>query len=137
MIAHQGRCSNAEAGHFFDTRQMVPLPSSVTSSDPSFATATPTGRPHTCFSDTTKPVMKSSYSPVGLPLANGRNTTLYPAPPLLRRHDEAGHEILVLARRLAVGERQEHDFVAGPLSAVPRSVRRHEGAGLVLRADAL
>jgi hypothetical protein len=58
------------------TRQMVPLPSSVTISDPSFASATPTGRPHTCFSETTKPVMKSSYSPVGLPFANGTRTTL-------------------------------------------------------------
>src|SRR5882762_8885757 len=61
------------------TRQIVPLPSSVTNSEPSFATATPTGRPQTWESETTKPVMKSSYSPVGLPLpSNSSRTTLYP-----------------------------------------------------------
>src|SRR6267378_1005531 len=37
------------------TRQIVPLPSSVTNSEPSFATATPTGRPQTCVSETTTP----------------------------------------------------------------------------------
>src|SRR3954471_7832409 len=49
------------------TRQIDPLPASDTSSAPSFATATPTGRPHTSVSLTTNPVTKSSYSPVGLP----------------------------------------------------------------------
>ena len=35
------------------------------------------GRPQTCLSEITKPVMKSSYSPVGLPaLSNSRRTTL-------------------------------------------------------------
>jgi monoamine oxidase len=59
------------------TRQMVPLPSSVTKSEPSLATATPTGRPQTSLSEMTKPVMKSSYSPVGLPLSSkSRRTTL-------------------------------------------------------------
>ena len=39
--------------------------------------AKPTGRPHTCLSEITMPVMKSSYSPVGLPVpSKGRRTTL-------------------------------------------------------------
>src|SRR5262249_18313135 len=42
--------------------QILPLPSSVTKSVPSCATATPTGRPQTSLSETTKPVMKSSTS---------------------------------------------------------------------------
>jgi len=50
-------------------RQIVPLPSSLTSNDPSWATAIPTGRAHTAWSEATKPVRKSSYSPFGLPLA--------------------------------------------------------------------
>src|SRR3954453_4491398 len=49
------------------TRQIVPLPPPDTSSDPYFATATPTGRPHPSVSLTTNPVTKSSYSPVALP----------------------------------------------------------------------
>ena len=49
------------------TRKIVPFASSLTSSAPSRATATPTGRPHTVVLSITKPVMKSSYSPVGLP----------------------------------------------------------------------
>src|SRR3954454_1159989 len=48
-------------------RQIVPLPSSEIKSAPSLATAIPTGRPQTSVSLTTKPVTKSSYSPVGLP----------------------------------------------------------------------
>ena len=60
----------------YATRQMVPLPSSLTISEPSLATAIPTGRPQTSSSDTTKPVMKSSYSPVGLPSLNDSRTTL-------------------------------------------------------------
>src|SRR5262245_53264544 len=41
--------------------------------------ATPTGRPQTSLSETTKPVMKSSTSPVGFPaLPNKSQTTLYP-----------------------------------------------------------
>ena len=43
---------------------MLPFASSDTSNAPSFATVTPTGRPHTCPSSITKPVRKSSYSPV-------------------------------------------------------------------------
>src|SRR5262249_51418855 len=49
--------------HFFPvyaTRQTVPEPSSVTINDPSLATATPTGRPHTLPSLVTKPTRKSS-----------------------------------------------------------------------------
>src|SRR5262249_49401296 len=46
---------------------MVPFPSSLTRRAPSCATATPTGRAQTEESFTTKPVMKSSYSPVGIP----------------------------------------------------------------------
>src|SRR5437899_4000412 len=43
------------------TRQIVPPVSSEISSDPSLATAIPTGRPHTWVSFTTNPVTKSSY----------------------------------------------------------------------------
>ena len=58
-------------------RQTVPDPSSVTNIEPSFATVTPTGRPHTCPSSVTKPVMKSSYSPFDLPLpSSGTRITL-------------------------------------------------------------
>ena len=49
------------------TRHMLPLPSSVNSRAPSCATVTPTGRPQTLRSSATKPVTKSSYSPVGTP----------------------------------------------------------------------
>src|SRR5712671_135812 len=64
---------------WYETRQIVPLPSSVTKSEPSLATATPTGRPQTSLSESTSPVMKSSYSPVALPAAsNSSRTTLYP-----------------------------------------------------------
>ena len=49
----------------YETRQIEPLPSSLTMSEPSCATATPTGRPQTSLSLITKPVKKSSYSPVG------------------------------------------------------------------------
>ena len=45
---------------------------------PSLATATPTGRPHTVVSLTTKPVAKSSYSPVGTPSLVITRITLYP-----------------------------------------------------------
>src|SRR4030081_2132541 len=63
----------------YETRQSVPFASSVTNSEPSFATATPNGRPQTSVLEITKPVMKSSYSPVGLPLASNNNrTTLFP-----------------------------------------------------------
>ena len=58
------------------TRQIVPLPSSDTSSAPSRATATPTGRPQTSESLTTKPVTKSSYSPVGTPSLRRMRMTL-------------------------------------------------------------
>jgi hypothetical protein len=55
--------------HFptYATRHTVPLPSSVTRRAPSCATATPTGRPQTRLSSITKPVRKSSYSPVATP----------------------------------------------------------------------
>src|SRR6267154_6146053 len=66
-----------EATRWWVMRQMVPLPSSVTRSDPSCAATNPTGRPQTCLSEITMPVMKSSYSPVGLPVpSKGRRTTL-------------------------------------------------------------
>ena len=42
------------------TRQIEPLPSSLTSREPSFSTPTPTGRPQTLFASTTNPVRKSS-----------------------------------------------------------------------------
>src|SRR5690242_5753559 len=58
------------------TRQIVPPASSVTYSDPSGPTATPTGR---CFgpdgSSFQKPSAKVSYVPTGLPSLNGTNTT--------------------------------------------------------------
>src|SRR5689334_12432454 len=61
------------------TRQMEPDASSLTSNDPSFATATPTGRPHTLPSGVTNPVRKSSYSPVAFPSFTGTRMTSYPA----------------------------------------------------------
>jgi hypothetical protein len=51
------------------------LPSSVTNNEPSFPTATPTGLPQTCPSLVTKPVRKSSYSPVALPSFIGMRIT--------------------------------------------------------------
>src|ERR1700724_836205 len=54
-------------------------PSSVTSSEPSRATVTPTGRPQTCPLSTTNPVMKSSYSPFACPdLSSGTRINSYP-----------------------------------------------------------
>jgi hypothetical protein len=53
--------------YFLETRKIVPLPSSLTSSAPSVVTATPAGRPQTVSLSSRKPVMKSWYSPVGLP----------------------------------------------------------------------
>ena len=49
------------------TRQTLLEASSVNTSEPSLATVTPTGRPHTLASSTTNPVTKSSYSPVAFP----------------------------------------------------------------------
>ena len=54
------------------TRKIVPLASSLTSSAPSCVTATPAGRPQALSLSTRNPVMKSSYSPVGLPLLRRR-----------------------------------------------------------------
>src|SRR5262245_9809423 len=57
--------------------------SSETSSEPSRAVVTPTGRPHCSIGDSPepslarKPVRKSSIGP-GLPSAIGKKTTLYP-----------------------------------------------------------
>src|SRR5262249_25688650 len=62
----------------YATRQIAFDPSSLPSSEPSDASVTPTGRPHTFASSTTKPVTKSSYSPVGLPSVSGTRITLYP-----------------------------------------------------------
>src|ERR1700691_1529942 len=54
-------------------------PSSVTRSEPSGATVTPTGLPQTCPLSTTKPVMKSSYAPVARPdLSSGTRISSYP-----------------------------------------------------------
>ena len=53
--------------HLRVTRKTVPFASSLTRSAPSRVTATPPGLPHALSLSTTKPVMKSSYSPVGLP----------------------------------------------------------------------
>ncbi len=60
----------------YATRQTVPEPSSVTIKEPSLATATPAGRPHTLPSGVTKPTRKSSYSPVALPSFIGTRITL-------------------------------------------------------------
>jgi uncharacterized protein YecE (DUF72 family) len=58
------------------TRQTQPPSSSLTSSEPSAATATPTGRPHTSPPGVTKPVRKSSYVPRARPPASmGTRTT--------------------------------------------------------------
>ena len=47
----------------YATRQTVPEPSSVTINDPSWATATPTGRPQTLPSLVTKPTRKCERMP--------------------------------------------------------------------------
>ena len=57
------------------TRQTEREPSSVTKSEPSLPTATPTGRPQTCPSFVVKPVRKSSYSPLAWPLTVGMKMT--------------------------------------------------------------
>ena len=51
------------------------LPSSVTYMLPSLPMVTPTGRPHTWLSAVTKPVRKSSYSPVAWPFFMGIRMT--------------------------------------------------------------
>src|SRR5712692_3251852 len=58
------------------TRQILFEPSSLKTSEPSLATVTPTGRPHTLASSTTKPVTKSWYSPVAFPSGVEIRTTL-------------------------------------------------------------
>src|SRR6185436_11771762 len=66
------------------TFQITFEPSSDTSSEPSRATVTPTGRPHASMAAPFSPLLtimlltKSSIGP-GRPLAIGTNTTLYPA----------------------------------------------------------
>ena len=57
------------------TRQMEFDPSSLTISDPSGATATPTGRPHTSPLGATKPVMKFSKTPLAWPFSSGTRIT--------------------------------------------------------------
>ena len=57
-------------------RHTTPPPSSTTSSAPSAATVTAAGRPHTSRSDSTMPVMKSWYWPVGAPFFIITRTTL-------------------------------------------------------------
>src|SRR4051812_26075516 len=49
--------------------------------------------------------------------------------------DEAGHEVLVLARGLAVPDRYANHFVTGPLLAIPRAVLGREGVGSILRRE--
>ncbi len=56
-----------QPGYLRVTRKMDPFASSLTSSAPSRVTATPAGRAQTVSLSSTKPVTKSSYSPVGLP----------------------------------------------------------------------
>src|SRR5689334_10500050 len=55
------------------------------------------------------------------------------ASPDLRVADhEAGHEILVFARRLAGAVKQQaNHFMARPLRAIPRAMKSHESASLV------
>src|SRR5581483_8893525 len=55
-----------------------------------------------------------------------------PAPDRFVRDDEAGHEVLVFAGRLAVLEANPDDLVAGALAAVPGAVHGDEGIALVL-----
>src|SRR5262249_44273738 len=60
---------------FTETRYTTPAPSSLTRSEPSFATATPTGRPFTLWppASGTNPSKNVSGSPVALPSLNGTN----------------------------------------------------------------
>jgi hypothetical protein len=58
------------------TRKIVPFASSLTSSAPSWVTATPAGRPQTLSPSRTNPVRKSSYSPVGWPSFKRTRMTL-------------------------------------------------------------
>src|SRR5262245_14738960 len=48
-----------------------------------------------------------------------------------------GHEVLVVALRLAVLERHTHDLVAGRLRTVPRSLQCDERVALVLGRELL
>src|ERR1700733_8304079 len=66
-------------GYFpYVTRQIEFDPSSVTISEPSVATATPTGRPQMSPLSVTKPIRKSLYSPRACSFFVGTNTTSYP-----------------------------------------------------------
>src|SRR6267142_5643828 len=55
------------------------------------------------------------------------------SPDLAVIDDEAGDEILVFARRLAVLEADTNDLVAGPLRTVPRAMLRGEGVAAIVR----
>src|ERR1700678_4431573 len=70
--------ADADLPPVYVTRQIEFEPSSETSNDPSLATTIPTGRPHTLPSGSTKPVRKSSYSPVAFLFATGTAITSYP-----------------------------------------------------------
>src|SRR5690349_23683996 len=58
------------------------------------------------------------------------------APDLVVVDDEAGGEILVLAGRHAVLQADADDLVAGPLGAVPRSVRGRKCIAAIVRGKA-
>src|SRR5579864_3256484 len=59
------------------TCQIERVPSSDTKREPSPASATPTGRPHTLPSPMVNPVRKSSYSPVACPFFMGSEVRVY------------------------------------------------------------
>lgn len=68
--------AGAVVGYLCLTRYTTPLPSSLTNSAPSGVPTTPVGRPQVWSLSTMKPVMKSMYSPVGLPFFITARTTL-------------------------------------------------------------
>src|SRR5216683_2068168 len=57
------------------------------------------------------------------------------APDISIRRDEAGQEVLVLARRRAVAQGNANDLVAGALRAVPRAVLRGEDVAGILPGE--
>src|SRR5262249_34129566 len=59
------------------------------------------------------------------------------APDIAGRGDEPDEEVLILARRLTVAEREPDDLVAGPPLPVPRPVERREPVVAVTRREAV
>ena len=80
-------------------------PSSETKSAPSFATETPTGRPHTSPSGVTKPVRKSTYSPVGDAFAALHGSW--------NRAKRTGYKVIRVPQRRGVPTGEYVDFLTG------------------------